>query len=54
MKPALQKQQPELFYKKSILKNFAKLAGKHLCQNIFFDKFAGVFTEHRVTASDSL
>ena len=27
---------PELFCEKGILRNFAKLAGKHLCQNLFF------------------
>ena len=34
-----------MFYKKSVLKNFAKFTGKHLCKNNFF-------TEHlRTTAS---
>ena len=27
--------------KKSILKNFAKFPGKHLCQGLFFNKVAG-------------
>ena len=31
-----QKQPPEVFYEKNILKNFAKLTGKQLCQNIFY------------------
>ena len=26
---------------KKFLRNFAKLTGKHLCQNLFFNKFAG-------------
>ena len=28
--------------KKVVLKNFAKLTGKHLCQSIFFNKIAGL------------
>ena len=28
--------------KTGVLKNFAKLTGKHLCQSLFFDKGAGV------------
>ena len=39
---ALQKQPPEVFYKKCILKNFAKFTGKHLCQSLFFNKVAGL------------
>ena len=31
----------EVFFTKGILKNFAKLAGKHLCQSLFFKKVAG-------------
>ena len=27
---------PEVFYKKCILRNFAKFTGKHLCQGLFF------------------
>ena len=27
-----QKQPPEVFYKKSVLRNFEKITGKHLCQ----------------------
>ena len=30
----LQKQLPNLFYKKGVLKNFAKFTGKHLCQSL--------------------
>ena len=29
---------PEVFCKKSGLRNFAKFTGKHLCQSIFFNK----------------
>ena len=28
--------------KKDVLKNFAKFAGKHMCQGLFFDKVAGL------------
>ena len=31
----VQKQPPELFFKKSVLKNFANLARKHLCGSLF-------------------
>ena len=27
--------------KKGVLKNFAKLTGKHLCQNLIFNKVVG-------------
>ena len=37
-----QKQPPEVFYKKGVLKNFAKFTGKYLCQSLFFNKVAGV------------
>ena len=33
---------PEVFYKKGVLRNFAKLTGKHLCQSLFFNKVAGL------------
>ena len=33
-----QKLPPEVFYKKGALKNFAKLAGKNLCQSLSFNK----------------
>ena len=33
---------PEVFCKKGILRNFAKLTGKHLCQSLFFNKVAGL------------
>ena len=28
--------------KKCVLRNFAKLTGKHLCQSLFFNKVAGL------------
>ena len=33
---------PEVFFKKSVLRNFAKFTGKHLCQSLFFNKVAGL------------
>ena len=33
---------PKMFCKKSVLKNFAKLTGKQLCQVLFFNKVAGL------------
>ena len=36
----LQKQPPEVFYEKSVSKNFAKFTAKHLCQSPFFNKAA--------------
>ena len=45
-----QKQPPELFCKKGVLKNFGKFAGKQLCWSLFLNKVAGlkntVFTDH--------
>ena len=32
----------EVFYKKGVLRNFAKLTGKHLCQGLFFIKVASL------------
>ena len=32
---------PELFYKKGVLRNFAKLTEKHLCQSLLFNKVVG-------------
>ena len=37
----IQKQPPEEFYKKSVLWNFTKSTGKHLCLILFFNKVAG-------------
>ena len=35
-----QKQLPEVFYKKGVLKNFSQFTGKHLFQSLFFNKVA--------------
>ena len=37
-----QKQPPEVFYKRSVLRYFTKFTGKHLCQSLFFNKVAGL------------
>ena len=37
-----QRQPPEVLYKKSVLRNFANLTGKHLCQSLFFNKVTGL------------
>ena len=36
-----QKQPPEVFYKKGVLKNFAKFTKKRLCQSLLFNKVVG-------------
>ena len=33
---------PEVFCKKGVLRNFVKFTGKHLCQNLFLNKVAGL------------
>ena len=33
---------PEEFYKKGVVKNFAKFTGKHLRQSLFLNKVAGL------------
>ena len=33
---------PGVFFKKGVLRNFAKFTGKLLCQSLFFNKVAGV------------
>ena len=33
---------PGVFYKKGVLKNFAKFTGKHLRQSLIFNKVAGL------------
>ena len=38
----IQKQPPEVFYKKGVLRNFTKFTGKHLCQSLFFSKVASL------------
>ena len=35
-----QKQPPEVFYTKGVLRKFTKFTGKHLCQRLFFNKLA--------------
>ena len=32
----------DVFCKKGVSRNFAKFTGKHLCQNFYFNKFAGM------------
>ena len=41
----MQKQPPEMFCKKVVLKNFAKFTGKNLCQSLFFNKGADLRPE---------
>ena len=44
----LQKQPPEVLYKRRVLENCVKFSGKHLCQSLFFNK-----VEHlRTTSSE--
>ena len=38
---SIQKQPPNVFCKKDVLKNLANITGKHLCQKLFFNKVAG-------------
>ena len=33
---------PQVFYRKGAFRNFAKFTGKHLCQNLFYNNFAGL------------
>ena len=35
---------PEVFCKKGVLRNFAKLTGKCMCQSLFLNKIAGLST----------
>ena len=39
----LQKQPPEVFYEKGVLRTFAKFTGKHLCKSLFFSPFLQAF-----------
>ena len=32
---------PDVFCQKGVLRNFAKVTGKHMCQSLFFNKVAG-------------
>ena len=34
---------------RSVLRNFAKLTGKHLCQNLFLSKVAGLIRKETLT-----
>ena len=38
----LRSSRPEVFSKKGVPRNFVKLAGKHLCQSLFFNIVAGL------------
>ena len=38
---------PGVFYKKGVLINFAKFTGKYLCQDLFFNKIAGLGLKNR-------
>ena len=38
-----------MFCKKSVLRNFAKLTGKHLCQNLFLSKVADLIKKETLT-----
>ena len=38
----IQKQPQKCSMKKGVLKNFTKFTGKHMCQNLFFYKVAGL------------
>ena len=37
----IQKEPPEVFYRKGVLKNFAKFLGKHECRSLFLHEIAG-------------
>ena len=37
-----QKEPPEVFYEKRVLRNCAKFMEKQLCQSLFFNKIAGL------------
>ena len=39
--PYYRSSRPDVFCIKGVLENFAKFAGKHLCQRLFFNKVAG-------------
>ena len=39
-------QKQDLFYKKGVLKNFAKFTEKHLCQGLFFNKVASLLLKN--------
>ena len=39
---SLQKQPPEVLFRKTVLKSFAKFTRKHLLQSLFFNKVVGL------------
>ena len=39
--PTSRSSRPEVFFKKGVLRDLTKFAGKHLCQSPFFNKVAG-------------
>ena len=41
--PHIKTPRTEVFCEKGVLGNFAKFTGKHLCQNLFINKVAGLF-----------
>ena len=41
MRQIRQKQPPEVFYKKGVLKNFTEFTVKQLCWSLFFSKVSG-------------
>ena len=47
LQDTVQKQPPEVFYKKDALRNYAKFTGKHLCQSLFLNKVVGLRLWHR-------
>ena len=49
-----QKNSPEEFCKKGVLRNFTKLTGKHLCQSLFFNKVACNFIKNEALAQEFL
>ena len=44
----VKKQPPWCSMKKDVLRNFAKLTGKHLCQSLFFNKVAATLLKKRL------
>ena len=51
-----QKQPPEVFCEKGVLRNFPKFTEKHLCRSLYFNKVAGLalFTEHLWTTASGV
>ena len=46
----INKQPPEVFYKKGVLKNLAKFTGKKLCQSLFLIKLQDNFIKKETLA----